>query len=256
VGPGQESVRSALLQCALHDREAAVRDAAVRALATGQAAEDFRRALDHRFAKVRCRALRALVRLDAGAADLTQRLGRALGDSHYRVRWTAAVLLAGLGPAAVPVLPALLRHGRDGDPRVREAAGVCLANLRQALPSPLGDWVHATGKLDDPAEALRAALNWPGLPEGLAQEFTQVCHRRALWHARRAAAATPSPSAPSGEGAEAVRQALAAAEQAPVAEGPRPAARAREALWLLAWLCERLLPGPGPGSAAGVVRAP
>jgi HEAT repeat protein len=217
------AAREALLQRALFDRSAAVRDAAVGALeADTDALATITAHLGHRHPRVRCRALR-LSRVLAAVPDAVTALLRGLEDSHFRVRRDAASLLADLGPSALPALPRLLRCRFDHEPRVARAASAALAHIAPTLPAPLPDWLARLNRSEESAATtLRELLNTGELPADVEQAFAEACQRRARWHSSR-----PGAEVPSG----------VPLEQALTASGRSE----KEAAWLVGWLWERLV---------------
>jgi hypothetical protein len=250
---------------------ALVRETAARALAdrsdAAATAADLRSARRHPFMRVRCRALRALTRLAAHAPDLARVLAEALADSHWRVRKMAAELLSTLGAAALPALPALLRRRYDREQKIRDAANAALKQLRSAVHATLPDWIRVMTEDRHPALMLLAALNHPDFPEALRREFMEVCGRRKRWY-DRLAGRTKVPVTHADPTVGAAWDALAAAEAAARAHASAAedfedlhdfgcrSPRAREAAWLMAWLCERLFAGQGPEDTADSSTAP
>jgi HEAT repeat protein len=125
--------RTAAATCAVLDRSAAVRNAALELLAQhSEVPVVVLDALNHRHPRVRCRALRAVARLAPN--DHVGTLAEALTHSHQRVRRTASELLGQLGALALPAVARLARCRCDGDASVASAARQALERLQAHLP--------------------------------------------------------------------------------------------------------------------------
>jgi HEAT repeat protein len=156
------------------DRSAAVRAAALELLTLrpGEVPDAVASALQHHHPRVRCRALRAVARLNpAGSvAPLTE----ALTDSHHRVRRTAAETIGGLGVLALPAAGRLARCRCDGNEAVAAAARKALQRLRPHLPAFVEPLL---GETNDPQTLLTELL--VRLPESL-REAAEATRRDRL----------------------------------------------------------------------------
>jgi HEAT repeat protein len=252
VGGSSAALRAALVTSALHDRTALVREAST--LALGQLGEalaargDLLAGLRHPFARVRCRALRALALPGHFCPDLLSVFTTALADGDFKVRRTAAEQLGPLGALALPALPALLRRQHDREARVGAVASAALAQLGKELPPPLQPWLRYFSEPGQPASVgLQRALVEGDLPGPLQSDFLALCARRTRWHQRLApvdGASAAIPAAP-WEAAQGVLDAAARAAEAhapPKRERAHvgAAAREQEAAWLTAWLWNEL----------------
>jgi HEAT repeat protein len=238
VAPDQAAVQTALVERALFDRSEAVRLAAREAL-VGHAEQGvlstLRSALAHDHAWVRCRALLAMAAL-TDPHEQVEILARALEDSHFRVRRTAADLLAGTARAGLAALPRLARYAFDGEWRVALMARHALDRLGRELHASakpqaaerqevLGALVSTVLAADRAREALIGMV--PALPSALRDEFGALCRRRQLWHCANRQREAP----------EAVGSLLERLDATLAATG-RPDG---EAGWLLAWVWSALL---------------
>jgi HEAT repeat protein len=194
LAPALEAARAALLQLCLHDKAAHVRAAAVAGLALpgSEAVAALRRGLEHPFPRVRCRALRALVRFTRDLPELIPLFERSLAESHARVRSTAAEVLGECGHAGLAAVPALLRRLRDRDRRVHAAATAALARLRPLLPAAAGVVLDRLAGPGSAEENLRAALGaeWQtasGLLDAAEAAWSRVAPGRGAEEVRAAA---------------------------------------------------------------------
>jgi hypothetical protein len=251
VGAGLVSARLTLVECALHDSTALVRDAAAEALArcpeaVAESIADLRHGLGHVYAWVRCRAIRALGRFGAHAPLFLPPLIEALTDSHRKVRQASAEVLGTLGALALPAVPALLRRLYDGEMRVSQAAAAALGLIGKAAPAPLQQWLTRLAQPSrPPGEVLRVALDSPDLSEAVRPLFVQACRRRVRWHQR-----APAPAQPEDDTAGLAWEAVcrAADEAVRATQGRTPhrtaeqasAAWEQEHVWLLACLYDLL----------------
>lgn len=89
-------------------------------------------ALRHRKAAVRQAAVRTLASMQTAAAAAVLPLARALKDRDVEVRRAAALALESLGPAAEKAIPALTGALRDTDGEVKNYAALALGTLGKA----------------------------------------------------------------------------------------------------------------------------
>ncbi len=186
-------------------------------------------------------------------------LGEGLRASHRKLRSAAAQMLAQLGPEALPSVPLLVQRLFESNRLVRDHAAPALGRLLPTLPKEAQQWLCLLANPQLPPLAnLRTALSATSLPPKVREELAAICARRIAW--RRHIADGQSGPAPAPDLATVdvssrsvlrmVGTLAVMAEQHALRDVPRrdvrrdqaQVARDKEHAWLLARLCELLMP--------------
>jgi uncharacterized protein (TIGR02996 family) len=188
-------------------------------------------------------------------------LREGLRDSHRKIRAAAAQLTRRLGPFATALVPDLVRHLFElatQNRAVAETAAMTLAHILPDLSPPLQRWLCILANpLQDPRTNLQTTLENPDFPVDILHAFAILCERRLAWWTRI------SDPASSVKGVDPAKVSLlprmilqtvdrlgSLATQAKLKRVSsqrdqdliQEAAEAKECGWLLARLCELLLP--------------